>query len=168
MIPCRAITLIAAAVLLVGKAQADEKEPTAVFEIGAASERSLQEGSSSFGPSVAIEVTPIKNWLEIEMGFAPLLRRGQTELGTDLLFKKPFELSDKVEFMVGVGPEWKHTIGGGKTTDSVAGEIALDFMFWPQRERKIGWFLEPTYGYDFGRGHEQSLGVSAGLLIAIP
>src|SRR5262245_31588346 len=125
MILCRAITAIVVAVLLVGKAQADEKEPAAILEIGAATERSLQEGNSSFGPSVATEVTPIKNWLEIEIGFAPLFRRGQTELGTDLLFKKPFELSDKVEFMVGVGPEWKHTIGGGKATDSVAGEVAL-------------------------------------------
>jgi hypothetical protein len=65
--------------------------------------------------------------------------------------KKPFTLSDTVEFMVGAGPEWKIN------TRSVAGEVALDFMFWPLPERKYGWFLEPSYSYDFGAGHEQSL-----------
>jgi len=84
------------------------------------------------------------------------------------LFKKPFTLSDKVEFMVGAGPEWLHTTEGGKTTDSIGGVAALDFMVWPWPGRKFGWFVEPSYGYDFGRTHEQSLGVSAGLLIAIP
>jgi len=28
--------------------------------------------------------------------------------------------------------------------------------------------VEPSYDYDFGRGHEQSVSVSGGLLIAIP
>ena len=41
-------------------------------------------------------------------------------------------------------------------------------MFWPARKHKFGWYLEPTYDYGFGSGHEQSIGMSAGLLIAIP
>jgi hypothetical protein len=49
----------------------------------------------------------------------------------------------------------------------VAGEAALDFMFWPARKHKFGWYLEPAYDYGFGRGHEQSIGISGGLLIAI-
>jgi len=53
-------------------------------------------------------------------------------------------------------------------TNSVGGEVALDFMFWPSRKRRFGWYLEPSYDYDFGRGHEQSVGVTGGLLIAIP
>ena len=44
----------------------------------------------------------------------------------------------------------------------------LDFMFWPSATHRIGWCLEPSYSYGFGREHEQSLGVGAGLLIAIP
>jgi hypothetical protein len=72
-----------------------------------------------------------------------------------------------MEFEPGIGPAWVHTVGGGRTTDSVAGEVVFDFMFWPTRERKFGWFFEPGYSYDFGR-KQQSLGVSAGLLIAIP
>jgi hypothetical protein len=49
----------------------------------------------------------------------------------------------------------------------VAGR-ALDFMFWPSPERTYGWFLEPSYSCSFSKEHEQSLGVSVGLLIAIP
>ena len=44
-------------------AQAGDKEPAAVVELGAAANRSLTEGQSSFGPTVAVEVTPIENWL---------------------------------------------------------------------------------------------------------
>jgi hypothetical protein len=167
---CLLSALTAALFVCAGAAQAEEKEkePTAVFELGGAAEWSLRNGSSSFGPAVAVEVTPIENWLEIEAGVAPLVGNGQTEWNADLLFKKPFTLSKTVEFMVGLGPEWLHTTGGGKSTDSFGGEVALDFMFWPTADRKLGWFLEPSYGYDFGSGHEQSVGVSAGLLIAIP
>jgi hypothetical protein len=70
--------------------------------------------------------------------------------------------------MIGVGPEWIHASKGGVTTNSVAGEAVLDFMFWPAKKHKFGWFFEPGYEYDFGSGHEQSVGVSGGLLIAIP
>ena len=96
------IRLVAALLLFVGKAQAEEKEPSAVVEIGGAGEWGLRDGGSSFGPSAAVEVTPIKDWLEIEAGIAPLFGGGHTEWDTDLLFKKPFTLSDTVEFMVGV------------------------------------------------------------------
>jgi hypothetical protein len=87
--------------------------------------------------------------LEIEAGVTPLFASGHTEWGTDLLFKKPFTLSDTVEFMIGAGPEWLHRMGGGKLANSLAGEAVLDFMFWPLPERKFGWFFEPAYGYDF-------------------
>jgi hypothetical protein len=156
--------LIAALLLFAGQAQAEEKEPSAIVEIGSAGEWGLQNGGSSFGPTVAVEFTPIEHWLEIEAGVSTLFGGGQTEWDTDLLFKKPFTLSDKVEFMVGVGPEWTFSREGTK----IAGELALDFMFWPTPDRKYGWFLEPSYSYSFSQGHEQSLGVNAGLLIPIP
>jgi hypothetical protein len=50
----------------------------------------------------------------------------------------------------------------------IAGEVAFDFMIWPWSDRKYGWFVEPTYSYSFNKGHEKSLGISAGLLISIP
>ena len=90
-------------------AQPDDKETAAVIELGAAANRSLTEGQSSFGPTVAVEVTPIENWLELEAGVTPLFRRHSTEWSIDLLFKKPWTISDRTEFMLGVGPEWIHT-----------------------------------------------------------
>jgi hypothetical protein len=144
-------------------AEEKEKEPLAIIELGGAGGWGLS-GGSSFGPSAAVEFEPIKDWLEMEVGVAPLFGHGRAELDTDILFKKPFTLSDKVEFMIGAGPQWSQTIGG---TGKIGAEIALDFMFWPWPDRKYGWFIEPSYSYSFGREHEQSLGVSFGLLIAI-
>ena len=146
----------------------DEPEAAAIVEIGAAPGWSITDGGFSFSPTVAVEVTPIENWLEVEMGVTPIFSRHATEWDTDLLFKKPWTLSRKVEFMFGVGPEWVHTRKYGVVTNSVAGEVALDFMFWPTVRHRFGWYLEPGYDYNFGRGHEQSFGISAGLLIAIP
>src|ERR1017187_2445627 len=148
--------------------QAAEKEPSAVLELGDAADRSLTEAQSSFGPTVAVEVTPIENWLELEAGVTPLFRRHSTEWDVDLLFKKPWPLSKKAEFMAGIGPEWVHATKYSVTTNSVTGEGVLDFMFWPSAKRRFGWYLEPGYEYNFGRGHEQSLGISGGLLISIP
>ncbi len=163
--------ILMAALLLFGGiafGQTEEPEPAAVLELGGAAERSLRGGGANAGPAIAAEVTPIENWLELEAGVAPLYGHGKTEWDTDLLFKKPWTISDKVEFMIGAGPEWAHTAGHGSTDNSVGAEVALDFMFWPSSKHRFGWYLEPSYSYDFGRGHDQSLGMSAGLLIAIP
>lgn len=167
----RAATVaLLASLLFAGRAlgQADEKEPAAIIEIGGAGEWALTHGTPSYGPNVAVEVTPIKEWLEIEAGVTPFFSHGQTEWDTDLLFKKPWTLSKTAEFMAGVGPEWVHTRKGGISTNSIGGEAAADFMFWPWPKRRFGWYLEPSYGYNFGSGHEQSMSVTAGLLIAIP
>lgn len=148
-------------------AQSTEKEPAAIVELGGAASWSVKGGGSSFGPSAAVEVTPIENWLELEAGVSPLFGRNSTEWDTDLLFKKPWTLSRKTEFMAGVGPEWIHTRESGVSNNSIAGEAALDFMFWPAKRHKFGVYVEPAYEYDFGSGHEQSLGLSGGLLIAV-
>ena len=93
-----------------------DTEPAAILELGAATNTSLQGATTSLGPTFAVEVTPIENWLELEAGVTPAFRRHATEWDTDLLFKKPWTLSERVEF---------------------------------------------------GRGHERSVGISGGLLIAI-
>lgn len=145
-----------------------DKEPVAVLELGGAASWNLKDGGVSFGPDIAAEVTPIENWLELEAGVTPLFGSNSTEWITDLLFKKPWTLSRKVEFMCGVGPEWIHSSENKTITNSVGGEAVLDFMFWPSRKHKYGWYLEPGYDYNFGSGHEQSAGISGGMLIAIP
>ena len=151
-------------------AQTIDKEPAAVVELGGATgwNVNVKDGGSSFGPTAALEVSPIEHWLELEAGVTRLFARHSTEWDTDLLFKKPWTLSKKAEFMLGVGPQWVHTTKQGSTANSVSGEVVLDFMFWPSGKHRLGWYLEPGYEYNFGRGHEQSVGVSGGLLIAIP
>lgn len=141
-------------------------EPVAIVELGGAGSWNLESGSS-FGADLAAEVTPIENWLELEAGVTPLFTRHTTEWDTDFLFKKPWDLSRKVEFMAGVGPEWIHARQYGRTTNSFAAEAVLDFMFWPSEKHRFGWYLEPGYDYSFGHGHERSVGITAGLLIAV-
>ncbi len=144
-----------------------DKDAVAIVEIGGAASHDVK-GGSSFGPTVAVEVTPIEKWLELEMGVTPLFARHSTEWDIDLLFKKPWTLSKKVELMIGVGPEWAHTRQFGVTRNAFAGEAAVDFMFWPSSKRKFGWYLEPAFDHTFGRSHENSLGITGGLLIAFP
>ena len=146
---------------------AADKDPVAIVELGGAGSWNLN-GGASFGGDLAVEVTPIEHWLELEAGTTPIFRRHSVEWDTDLLFKKPWTLSEKAEFMAGLGPEWIHTRAYGVTTNSLGGEVVLDFMFWPSAKHRLGWYLEPGYEYNFGRGHERSLGISGGLLIAIP
>jgi hypothetical protein len=152
---------LAAYLLTASTALADEKEPLAVVELGGATEWNLRDGRSGLGPTAAVEIPVIKDWLEIEFGVTSLLGKGRPDWSADFVLKKPFKLSDTVEFMIGAGPEWKIT------DKSIAAELVLDFMIWPTDDRKFGWFVEPTYSYDLGKGHEQSIGVMAGLLIAI-
>jgi hypothetical protein len=146
----------------------EDKDPVAIVELGAATSWNFSGGAATFAPNLAAEVTPIENWLELEAGVAPFYTRSSTEWDTDLLFKKPWTLSRKSEFMLGVGPEWVHLNQGGKVTNSISGEMAGDFMFWPTGKHRFGWFLEPAYDYSFAGAHQQSIGISGGLLIGIP
>jgi hypothetical protein len=146
--------------------RAEDKEPFALVELGAVTERSLQDGTVGAGPSAAVEFPVFKNWLEIEVGISPLFRPGQAEWETDLLFKKPFTINEHLEFMIGAGPQLSFATAGGGT--KIASEIAAEWMIWPSKDRKFGWFVEPTYSYSLSRGHEQSIGVTTGLIIAIP
>ncbi len=148
-------------------AHADQAEPTAIVELGASGQWSLK-GGSSYGPNLGVETTPIPDVLELEADVTPYFAHGQTEWDSDFLFKKPFDLTDTIEFMAGIGPEWDHSISHSVVTDTFGAELAGDFMYWPMPERTFGFYLEPTYGYSFGREHEQSISVSIGLLIPIP
>ena len=145
----------------------EDKDPLVILEIGAATSWNIAGGAATFAPNLAVETTPIENWLELEAGVSRFYTRNSKEWDTDLLFKKPWDMSRKSEFMLGVGPEWVHLRMNGKTSNSIAGELAGDFMFWPTGKHRFGWFLEPAYDYSFAGGHEQSIGMSAGLLIGI-
>jgi hypothetical protein len=151
--------LIAAPGHVLAGERSDDEHRGAVLEIGGAGEWGLHDGKTSFGPSLAIEVTPIEHWLEIEAGITPLFSKGGAEWEADLVFKKPFQVSKNVEFMAGVGPQWSSTGAFGAVA-------VLDFMIWTTPQ--FGWFVEPSYSYAFTRGHDQNLAVNVGLLIALP
>jgi hypothetical protein len=87
-------------------------------ELGAATSWNVRGGAATFAPDFAVEVTPIENWLELELGASQFVTRNSTEWDTDLLFKKPWTLSPKAEFMFGVGPEWVHIRQNGAATNS--------------------------------------------------
>jgi hypothetical protein len=150
------------------EASATVKEGAAIIELGGAAGWNIKDRSWNSGPDVAVEITPIENWLELEVGVTPLFRRHRSaEWDTDLLFKKPWDLSKQFEFMAGLGPEWVYTKEPGMRRNSIAAEAVLDVMYWPGSKRRFGMFIEPGYEYNFARGHEKSFGVTAGLLIAI-
>ncbi len=117
----------------------EDKDPIAILELGAATNWNFSGGAATFAPNLAAETTPIENWLELEAGLSPFYTHNSTEWDTDLLFKKPWTLSRKAEFMLGIGPEWVHLKQNGKVTNSIAGEVAGDFMFWPNGKHRFGW-----------------------------
>jgi hypothetical protein len=59
-------------------AQSVEKEPAAIVELGGAANWNIKDGGSAFVPTVAVEVTPIEKWLELEAGVTPLFSRHTT------------------------------------------------------------------------------------------
>lgn len=145
----------------------ENDDAAVILELGAATNWNFNGGAATFAPNLAAEVTPIEDWLELEAGVSPFYTRNSTEWDTDFLFKKPWTLSRKAEFMMGVGPQWAHATRNQTTSNTFSAELAADFMFWPTGRHRFGWFLEPAYDYSFAGGHLQSIGMSAGLLIGI-
>jgi len=158
---CALACATAAMVLVADKTSAAEKEPVAVLELGAAGAWDVR-GGASFGPAAAVEFEPIKDSLVIEAGLAPLFdRSGRTDWDFDVLFRRPFDLSKKVEFEPGIGPTWN---GSGQA----GAQASFEFMIWTSEEREFGWFIDPSYSVSLAPGHQQSVGLSLGLLFAIP
>jgi hypothetical protein len=133
-----------------------------LLEVGVAAARTLGERSSHWGATIAAEVTPIENWLELEFGVTAIVTDGGTELFSDLLFKKPWRLSPRAELMAGLGPDLVHASGVERGT-FLGGEAVLDFMYWPRKN--AGWYAEPSYDLVSRHGIARGLGLSAGLLI---
>jgi Bacterial SH3 domain len=150
------------------KEQEDEgsgSEHSFVLEFGTAGEWPLRAELPNFGGTIAGEIEPIENWLEIEFGVATLATSGYAELSEDLLFKKPFRLSPTVEFMAGAGPSYSQPLNGPERGGNWSAEFALDWMFWPSKN--LGWFIEPTWSVN-PRNGQQSAAVSIGVLIGFP
>jgi hypothetical protein len=132
----RTLLLVSVAAVLCVRAHGQNEpplgdDPSVIVELGAATSWNTTGGAASFAPNLAAETTPIENWLELEAGVTPFFTRNSTEWDADLLFKKPWTLTRKAEFMLGIGPEWVYLRQNGTTSNSIAGELAGDFMFWP-------------------------------------
>jgi hypothetical protein len=136
-----------------------------ILEAAASGEHDLSDGSTHFGPSVGLEVEPIEDWLEVELGASRFSKAGATVWGLDMAFKKPWRLSPTLEVMPGIGPTWEHNSGSGHA-DTWGAQAVLDLFFW--HSRRVGWFVEPAYGVAFDTGHGKSFGITAGLFVAIP
>jgi len=154
---------LSALLLSASMATAEEKEsePLAVVALVAAGEWGFPGGKFSRGPSAAVEFSLLKDWVEVEIGGARLFRRGISEWEGEVVFRKPFTLSNTTEFMIGLGPIW--TKAAGEST-RVGTTFMADFMFWSSPEKKYGWFVEPAYSVAKG---ERSVGVSVGLIFGI-
>jgi hypothetical protein len=138
-----------------------KEDHSVVYELGWAGAWSHDEGWQPKGATFAFEKTPIEGRLELECGVTAIRSHGVTETSVDLLFKKPWTLSQRVEFMAGVGPEIVHASDTGTFWGLSA---VADFMFWPKKD--VGWYLEPGYEADFRKdGTRHGLAVAAGLII---
>jgi hypothetical protein len=138
-----------------------EEDHALVLETGLAGERSIRGGASNFGATLALEATPVEEWLELEFGVTALATSGHTELSSDLVFKKPFRLSATTEFMIGLGPFVARTQSGPERGTAHGIEVVLDFMFWRSKDR--GWYLEPGWSRNAGSG-DRSVSLNGGLL----
>ena len=135
-----------------------------VLEIGPAGEWPLSAERKNFGGTIGAEVTPIEDWLEVELGFEALGTAGHTELSGDLLFKKPFQRTSQTELMPGVGPALSRTINGPQRETTWSVEFGLDLFHWSYSH--VGWFVEPTWSIA-ARNGKQSVGATAGLIVGL-
>jgi hypothetical protein len=96
------IAVFAGLLVVAGGARADEKEheSSVVVELGGSGEWDVRGGAGAYGPYVALEYEVIEHWLEIETAVAPRFDKGESEVEFELIFKKPFELSKSLEFLL--------------------------------------------------------------------
>jgi hypothetical protein len=78
------------------------------------------------------------------VGVSPFYTRNATEWDTGLLFKNLWTITPKAEFILGIGPQWVYLRQNGKATNSIAGEVAGDFMFWPAHKHHP-WVVERSF-----------------------
>jgi hypothetical protein len=135
----------------------------AVYGIGWSGDWSRDGGLHATGATVGVEITPVENWLSIETSVGASRVNGVTEMPIEVAFRKPLQLSPKVELMGGAAPELVHRFGARAETFpgiSFGGHV----MVWPRRG--IGWFAEGAYELGFPRdGVEKGVEFSAGVLI---
>ena len=139
-----------------------ERDHAIVYELGWAGSWSPREGVHAAGGTFAFEVTPIERWLEIEGGATVIRSRSETETSFDVLLKKPWTITKRVELMAGIGPELIHSTNSDGTHAGLS--AVADLMIWPKQD--IGWYVEPGYEAAFpAEGVRHGFAIAGGLLI---
>ena len=150
----------------------EHEEPAVTIKLGGSFERSVSDYTNSGGPTAALETGLLHDALEMELGSTALLKDGHTTWKTGLIFKKPFEITENMEFELGAGPLWFHRAYDideeEAQRDSAGVEGVAELVFWPGSHRSLGMYVETGYSYDFGKGHEKAAGAGAGILIPLP
>ncbi len=141
----------------------DAEDHKLVYSLGWAGDWSHEEGMHPSGATVGVEITPIENWLSIETSVSVIHAEDHTEMPIEVAFRKPWQLTPKIEFMAGAAPELIRRFGpDGETFGGVS--FSGHVMVWPRRN--IGWFAEAGYELAFPHaGTEKSVSFAAGLLI---
>ena len=139
-----------------------EIEHRMVVGFGGAMDADLSGGSVHGGGSLFVEVTAIDEWLEVELGISALRADCGGTVPIDLLFKKPFRLSPRIELMVGLGPEMVSYVRSRSRGKFIDVEAVADLMFWPSPH--VGFGIEPSYEGTARGGWENGLGGTASII----
>jgi hypothetical protein len=163
---CVVFALIAVAAACPRPARADERgadpERTIILGIGGAGELEVPSITPHAGANIMFEWEAIESWLEIEADLSILRIANGYELPIAVLFKKPFRLTPRFEYMIGLGPQVVR-VAGATTETHYGGEVALDLMYW--HTPRSGAWVEPAYDFTLGTGASQSLGITAGAMV---
>jgi hypothetical protein len=143
-----------------------EQHRLVILELGASGEREISDHTLHIGPAVGLEIEPIENWLEIELGASTNSSHGARNWEIEMPFKKPFRLSGTIEVMPGLGPTWTHTTQSGAQSSTWGAVAVIDLFVW--RTKRLGWFLEPSYGIALNNGNKKSVGLTGGIFFAVP
>jgi hypothetical protein len=168
---CLGVALLCACLAtraLAQEAAGESETPKPVIEVGGSGEQSLSGDGLYVRPTIAAQWTPIEDVLTVEGGVTPTFKSHSTEWESDLLLKKPWTVTKTFEVLAGVGPTWVHSTTRDEVHDAVGGEAAVEFAFWTSEQHRFGWYIEPAYDYVFTHDHEEAVGVTVGLLVALP
>ncbi len=142
----------------------DINEPPTQIEIGPETEVPLTAEHSGYGGSINIQLTPIPDWLEFELGVGALASSGNTELEAEFMFEKPFQISSTAEFMIEVGPSVSRSGGGDEAGTLLNIQTETGFFIWPNKN--IGWYASVGWS-DAPKNGAQSISADAGILIPV-
>jgi hypothetical protein len=67
--------------------------------------------------------------------------------------------------MPDLGPTWSHTTQSGEHTGTWGTEVVLDVFIW--RTKRMGRYLEPSYGITFGSRNQKLVSLTGGVFFAV-